>query len=102
MPVSKVSRGKNIPPFMLFHVTGGETLVADSEQQAVGFGDALRAANVRADIVALDHVEHFGANERIGEPGDITTIAVERFLDSITGRKTPAQWTSAMPLGSSR
>ena len=31
---------------------------------------------------ALDHVEHFGANERIGEPGDITTISVERFLDS--------------------
>ena len=58
--------------------------------------DALRAADVRVDLVALDHVEHFGANERIGESGDITTISVEHFLDSITGRETPAKWISAM------
>jgi acetyl esterase/lipase len=102
VPVARIAPDKNIPPFLLFHVTGGETPVANSEQQAIGMGQALRAAGVRADIVALDHVEHFGANERIGEPGDITTIAVERFLDSITGRETPAQWTSARPLGSGR
>ncbi len=94
--VAKVAPGKKIPPFMLFHVTGGATLVANSEQQALGMSDALRSANVRADLVALDHVEHFGANERIGESGDVTTIAVERFLDSITGRETPAKWKSAM------
>lgn len=102
VPVARIASGKNIPPFLLFHVTGGETPVGDSEQQATGMGNALRAAAVRADIVSLDHVEHFGANERIGESGDITTIAVESFLDSITGRETPAQWTSARPLGSGR
>jgi acetyl esterase/lipase len=99
VPVARVARGKNIPPFLLFHVTGGETLVANSKKQAIEMGNALRGAGVRADVVALDHVEHFGANERIGEPGDITTIAVERFLDSITGRQKPAEWTSARPLG---
>ena len=94
--VAKVAPGKNIPPFMLFHVTGGATLVANSGQQAIGMRDALRAADVRVNLVALDHVEHFGANERIGESGDITTISVEHFLDSITGRETPAKWISAM------
>ena len=102
VPVAKVAPGKGIPPFLLFHVTGGDTLVANSERQAIGLGEALRAARVRADVVGLDHVEHFGANERIGEPGDITTVSVERFLDSITGRKMPAKWTSARPLGASR
>jgi hypothetical protein len=82
---------------MVFHVTGGQTTVADSEQQALGLVQALRSAAVRADVVGLDHVEHFGANERIGEPGDITTVSVERFLDSITGRQTPAIWQSALP-----
>jgi acetyl esterase/lipase len=102
VPVAKAAPGKNIPPFLLIHVTRGDTLVADSEQQALGFGKALRAAGVRADVVALDHVEHFGANERIGEPGDITTVSVERVLDSLTGRKSPATWTSARPMGPSR
>ncbi len=97
--VANVEPGKGIPPFMLFHVTGNETLVANSEQQAIGLGDALQAAGVSAEVVALDHVEHFGANERIGEPGDITTISIERFLDSITGRETPAMWNSNNPLG---
>ena len=97
-----VEPGKNIPPFMLFHVTGGDTPVPGSEQQALGLAKLLRGAGVETTVVPLGHVEHFGANERIGEPGDLTTVSVERFLDSITGRATPARWTSARPLGSRR
>jgi acetyl esterase/lipase len=102
MPVAHVAARKNIPPFLLFHVTGGDTLVADSETQATGLATALVKAGVRTELVALDHVEHFGANERIGESGDITTVSLEQFLDSITGRKSPARWTAASPLGSAR
>jgi arylformamidase len=102
MPVAHAESGKNIPPFLLFHVTGGENLVADSEQQAIGLAAALTKADVRTEVLALDHVEHFGANERIGESGDITTVSLERFLDSITGRESPARWTAARPLGSAR
>src|SRR5690606_28706831 len=71
VPVAKAAPGKKIPPFLLFHVTGGDTPVANSERQATGMAEALRAAGIRADVVGLDHVEHFGANEQIGEPGDI-------------------------------
>ena len=97
VPAAKAQPGKRIPPFLLFHVSGGETLVADSAQQATKLERSLLAVGVRVECVPLDHVEHFGANERIGEPGDITTVSVERFLDSITGRASPAQWKSARP-----
>ncbi len=99
VPIGNVAAGKHIPPFLLFYVVGGQTMVPNTPAQAIGLGDALNSAGVRADLVALDHVEHFGANERIGESGDITTVSVERFLDSITGRTTPATWKSALPMG---
>lgn len=97
LPISHVAAGKSIPPFMLFYVSAGESMVANTAPQAIGLGDAFRKAGLRVDLVPLDHVEHFGANERIGESGDITTVSVEHFLDSITGRTTPAAWKSAMP-----
>ena len=93
--VSHVGPGKHIPPFLLLHVAGGTDFGVNSERQAIGFADALHSASVRVERRALADVEHFGANERIGEPGDQTTLAVERFLDSITGRTVPAQWVPA-------
>jgi acetyl esterase/lipase len=99
LPLSHIAPGRHIPPFLIFYVTGGQTLVPNSAAQAAGLNDALVGAGVRVDLVPLDHVEHFGANERIGEGGDITTVSVEHFLDSITGRTTPATWKSAMPMG---
>ncbi len=94
VPVAHVEPGKSIPPFLVLHVLGEDTPVADSAEQAAGLAGALRDAGLRAELLSLDHVEHFGANERMGEPGDIITVSVERFLDSITGRATPAQWKS--------
>lgn len=94
VPVARVGSGRGIPPFLVMHVTG-DSPVAGSAAQARGLAEALAAAEVPVEVLALDHVEHFGANERIGEPGDITTVSLERFLDGITGRTEPAQWKSA-------
>jgi arylformamidase len=93
LALTNVSAGKSIPPFLLLHVAGGSPMSPDSERQADGFAAALRAARVRTEVVSLDHVEHFGANERIGQSGDITTVSVERFLASIPGKKRAAKWT---------
>ena len=90
-----VAPDKHIPPFLLIYVASGETPVPGTNEQALGFAGKLRKAGVHADLLPLDHVEHFGANERIGESGDITTVSVEHFLDSLTGRETPAVWQSA-------
>ena len=82
-PLAHVAPDKNIPPFLLLHVTGEVGPRTQSEWQANVLATALRGVGVRADVVALNHVEHFGANERIGEPGDPTTTAVERFLQML-------------------
>ena len=98
LAAANVKSGKGIPPFLLLHVKGGSPTVADSEYQALGFAKALEAAGVRADVVSLDHVEHFGANEKLGVPGDITTVSLERFLASVPGKKRAPRWTpGALP-----
>jgi hypothetical protein len=43
----------------------------------------------------LKNVEHFGANERIGEPDDPATLAVEKFLLSLPGKKRVPEWIPA-------
>lgn len=96
--ISYVAKGRDIPPFLLIHVKNGTGISADTQQQANAFAAALRAAGVRADLLAVDHVEHFGANERLGEPGDIITATVETFLSSIATSKRPIGWTTGRPL----
>ena len=84
-PAGNIGPGKNIPPYLFLHVEEGLSSGSTSAKSAVDMAKALTDADIRASVVSLDHVEHFGANERIGEPGDITTVAVERFLDTLRG-----------------
>ncbi len=96
LAAANVRSGKGIPPFLLFHVKGGSPTVADSEYQALGFAKALGAAGVRADVVSLDHVEHFGSNEKLGVPGDITTVSLERFPRVTAGEEARAALDSGV------
>ncbi len=91
-PISHVQQGRDIPPFLLLHVAGGSNFGSNSEQQAMALAGKLESRGFRAERVALDGVEHFGANERIGEPGDPATIAVENFLLSLPGKKRTPSW----------
>lgn len=84
-PVGNIEPGKNIPPHLFLHVAEGLSPGSTSAKAAVDMAKALTDAGIRTSVVSLDHVEHFGANERIGEPGDITTVAVERFLAALSG-----------------
>lgn len=98
-PVAHVAKGKHIPPFLLIHVNHGTGISAGSGEQARIFSGALRAAGVRADVLPVDHVEHFGANERLGEPGDVITATVEGFLSSLATSRRPIGWKPGKPLG---
>ena len=103
VPVAQVPKNKGIAPFLLYHVTNdANTPPANSELQAQALAKVLKEAGIRAEVVQLDHVEHFGANERMGLGGDVTTYTVEKFLDSITGRPAPAKWSVASRGGPSR
>ena len=99
-PSEHIAKGKGLPPFLLLYVKNASPtgISAHSEKNAAKFSELLRGAGVRVDAVGLDHVEHFGANERMGEPGDIVTISVENFLSSIATSKRPIGWTAARPL----
>jgi arylformamidase len=93
LPDAHIAAGRHIPPFLLLAVKGGSTLIQDSEKQADALAAALRGAGVSVEVVPLEHVQHFGANERIGQPGDVTTAALEKFLGSIPGKKRAPAWT---------
>ncbi|MDY6946884.1 MAG: alpha/beta hydrolase [Pseudomonadota bacterium] len=99
-PSEHVAKAKGLPPFLLLYVKNASptSISANSEKNAARFSELLRGAGVRVDAVGLDHVEHFGANERMGEPGDIITSSVENFLSSIASSKRPIGWTAARPL----
>jgi acetyl esterase/lipase len=95
----RFAAGTHIPPFLLLAVKGGSDMIPDSEQQANGLAHALRSAGVPVEVTLLDHVQHFGANERMGQPGDITTAALENFLASIPGKKRAPGWVAWKPPG---
>lgn len=97
-PSENVANGKGLPPFLLLYVKNATGISANSQKNALAFSELLRGAGVRVDTLGLDHVEHFGANERMGEPGDVITLAVENFLSSIATSKRPIGWTAARPL----
>jgi acetyl esterase/lipase len=97
-PIAHVAKGKNIPPLLLIHVSKGTNISAGSDKQAIAMADALRAAGGRAELLGVDHVEHFGANERLGEPGDIITATVDKFLTSIATSKRPVGWVTGRSL----
>ena len=97
-PAVHLAKDKGIPPFLLLYVANGTGISADSQKQAQGFAQLLRAADVRVETLGLDHVEHFGANERLGEPGDVITAKVEEFLTSIATSKRAVGWAAGRPL----
>lgn len=97
-PSQHVSKGKGLPPFLLLYVKNSSGISANSEKNAAEFSELLRGAGVRVETLGLDHVEHFGANERMGEPGDVITLAVENFLSSIATSKRPFGWSTGRPL----
>lgn len=82
-PIDNISPDKNIPPYLFLHVKEGISPGSTSAKAAASMAKALIDSGISASIVPLDHVEHFGTNERIGDPGDITTVSVEQFLEAL-------------------
>ncbi len=94
LAINDVKAGAGIPPFLLMYVAGGSSLVPDSESQSLEFAKGLEGGERarRHTRAGSRCVEHFGANEYIGRPGDITPVSVELFGASSPGQTRAPTW----------
>lgn len=74
-PVSHVSAGKGIPPFLILH-TGREAAVSESEELA----RLLEGAGVATWRLRFDRKTHASINREIGDPGDPVSDVILAFL----------------------
>lgn len=77
-PAAHVTAGKSIPSFLILHVADR----ADTRTQSQWFADRLRAAEVKATVVAAEGKNHGSINSDLGTPGDKPTAALADFLAS--------------------
>jgi len=85
-PIHQIARDRKIPPALILY--GGQG--GDVGPQSEAFAAALRANGFKGTAIEMFSKDHFTVNEDIGIPGDETTIAVTRFLQSI-GVVSPPQ-----------
>ncbi|MBN2308390.1 MAG: alpha/beta hydrolase [Candidatus Hydrogenedentes bacterium] len=84
-PTAHVEADKGIPPFLLVHA--GPRLA--SAVQAETFRDLLLDADVPAVTYHAVGMTHQTLNERIGMPGDATTVRILEFLEALQGAAAP-------------
>jgi acetyl esterase/lipase len=77
-PITHVTRGEGIPPFLILHVASRR----DSQAQSEGLAARLREAGVEAKVVPAEGKTHATINRELGEPDDPPTKAVFEFLSA--------------------
>jgi arylformamidase len=77
-PITYITKGKNIPPFLLLHVADRP----DSKAQSQLLADKLKDAGVSAKVVAAEGTTHGTINANLGKSGDRPTQEMWEFLSS--------------------
>lgn len=75
-PVAHVATGKNIPRFLIPHVSGHPLTTSQSQRLAA----VLREAGVSSEVYAAAGTDHTKINSDLGLPDDETTNQVFEFL----------------------
>jgi acetyl esterase/lipase len=78
-PVTYITQGKHIPPFLILHVADRP----ETRTQSHWFADRLQAAGIPAKVVAGEAKTHGTINSDLGRADDPPTQAVFEFLDSM-------------------
>ena len=78
-PITHVSKGKSIPPFLILHVADRP----DSRMQSEAFAKSLQDAGVAARVVPAEGKNHATINRELGRPDDKPTRAVFEFLATL-------------------
>jgi arylformamidase len=80
--VTHVAKGKDIPPFLILHVSGHPDVTA----QAVRFGNVLKDAGIPVRLFGARETTHTRINADLGKPDDLATKAVFEFVDKALGK----------------
>lgn len=78
-PATHIGTGKNIPSFLILHVSDRP----DTKAQSDWFANKLQEAGVSAKVVAAEGKTHGTINSELGLPDDKPTQAVWEFLDGV-------------------
>ena len=81
--VTHVTKGKNIPPFLILYFSGNP----DTRAQARRLESVLRAADIPTRAYGKRDTNHSRLNNDLGRPEDPATREFYRFLDPLVGRK---------------
>jgi acetyl esterase/lipase len=76
--VTHVAKGKDIPPFLILHVSGHPDVTA----QAQRLGNVLKEAGLPVRVFGARETTHTRINADLGKPDDPATKAVFEFLDA--------------------
>ncbi|NQV24651.1 MAG: alpha/beta hydrolase [Rhodopirellula sp.] len=79
--VTHVAKGKDIPPFLILHVSGHP----DTTAQARRLGAVLQAAEISATVYGARETTHNKLNADLGLPDDPATKELFKFLDPLVG-----------------
>lgn len=82
-PAAHVRKGRNIPPFLIFHIDHPFTKTQSQE-----FAKKLREAEVPVELYYAEDKTHATLNSEIGLPDNKPTAAIFRFLERSTKRKS--------------
>ena len=82
-PVTFVAPNKNIPPFLILHITSRR----ETTEQSQWFAEKLKAAGVPATVVSCEGKTHATLNSDLGQPEDAPTLAIDQFLDTVLVKK---------------
>lgn len=77
--VYHVSKGKEIPPFLIIHVAGHP----DTTAQAQRLANVLRNADVKATLYGGRETSHSKINNDLGKSDDPGTVALETFVKDV-------------------
>lgn len=82
--VTHITKGKGIPPFLLFYFSGN----ADTRAQAQCLGFELKKAGIPVTLYGKRDSNHNRLNNDLGKPDDPATVELYKFLDPLLGAKT--------------
>lgn len=77
-PITHISKGKEIPPFLIFYVATRR----DGKIQSEALSARLKENEISSRVIPAENKNHATINREIGLPGDVPTQQIFEFLST--------------------